>query len=365
MTHKRIVGRFVVISVGIYLLMAFLFYFYFFPATFYDRLFYMIPLILAPVIILTVKRVLTWYYKWKISRKQTKLINLRDEKKKMLERVMETETYKVAKSILDKFAEPALRRSTTLLSAAKDFTPQLKPLGTPTAVTGGLRQRALPAPSQQLIVATPSRAMVSADMAMRPSTAMRPELGRTPMLALAPSARTAMAGTPLPMPRMILPRDRSVFDKMVDYLVGDGPTNRYALICRTCSSHNGMAFREEFEYISFRCCYCFTLNPARKKRPSAPKLNFELQSPHIQGLPSDTSSSERNSPTDTDSESETLPKLEPQFQELIEELTTTKQEEQPMDVDTSESGDTVVEEAECNGEEEAHEAGVVGVTEKD
>ena len=38
-------------------------------------------------------------------------------------------------------------------------------------------------------------------------------------------------------------------DRVVEYLVGDGPNNRYALICRQCQSHNGMALKEEFEYI--------------------------------------------------------------------------------------------------------------------
>lgn len=53
------------------------------------------------------------------------------------------------------------------------------------------------------------------------------------------SIQHPVTGTPLPLPRAILPRDRSVFDKMVEYLVGDGPANRYALICKQCSSHNG------------------------------------------------------------------------------------------------------------------------------
>lgn len=55
-----------------------------------------------------------------------------------------------------------------------------------------------------------------------------------------------LAGTPLPRP--ILPQQRSYLDKLVEYLVGDGPSNRYALICRQCESHNGMALKEEFEY---------------------------------------------------------------------------------------------------------------------
>lgn len=51
------------------------------------------------------------------------------------------------------------------------------------------------------------------------------------------------------MPRPVLPRERSVLDRFVDYIVGDGPSNRYALICRQCQSHNGMALKEEFEFI--------------------------------------------------------------------------------------------------------------------
>jgi hypothetical protein len=41
-----------------------------------------------------------------------------------------------------------------------------------------------------------------------------------------------------------------LFDvQVVEYLVGDGPSNRYALICKQCYSHNGMALKEEFEYV--------------------------------------------------------------------------------------------------------------------
>merc|ERR1719350_1932236 len=75
-----------------------------------------------------------------------------------------------------------------------------------------------------------------------------------------------------PLPRPVLPRDRGYMDRVVEYVVGDGPNNRYALICRQCQSHNGMALKEEFEYIAYRCCYCHYWNPARKQRPTAPKL---------------------------------------------------------------------------------------------
>ena len=89
-----------------------------------------------------------------------------------------------------------------------------------------------------------------------------------------------MPGPPLPRP--VLPRERGYLDKFVEFLVGDGPTNRYALICRQCESHNGMALREEFEYIAFRCCYCYYWNPARKQRPVAPRLTPAAERPAVQ-----------------------------------------------------------------------------------
>jgi len=55
--------------------------------------------------------------------------------------------------------------------------------------------------------------------------------------------------------------------QMVEYLVGDGPNNRYPLVCRKCHSHNGMALRDEFEYLTFRCAYCYHMNSAPKTRP--------------------------------------------------------------------------------------------------
>lgn len=51
----------------------------------------------------------TWYYKRKISRNQEKLTEMQKEKKKILDQVTDTETYKKAKEILLKFAPDQLR----------------------------------------------------------------------------------------------------------------------------------------------------------------------------------------------------------------------------------------------------------------
>ena len=50
-----------------------------------------------------VKRTLTWWYYRKIRKNEEKLDQLREKKSKLLDEVMEKETYKVAKEILDKY----------------------------------------------------------------------------------------------------------------------------------------------------------------------------------------------------------------------------------------------------------------------
>ncbi|RMC18527.1 hypothetical protein DUI87_04418 [Hirundo rustica rustica] len=134
-----------------------------------------------------------------------------------LEEVMEKETYKTAKLILERFDPESSAKETEQPSAGTSATP-------------------------------------------RPGQGLHPP------------------GPPLARP--VLPRERGVVDRVIEYLVGDGPQNRYALICQQCFSHNGMALKEEFEYIAFRCAYCYFLNPARKTRPQAPRLpdfSFEKQ----------------------------------------------------------------------------------------
>merc|ERR1711913_203019 len=94
---------------------------------------------------------------------------------------------------------------------------------------------------------------------------------------------------------------KGYLDKFVDYLVGDGPSNRYALICKQCQSHNGMALREEFEFIAYRCCYCHYWNPARKQRPTAPRLEASALK---QQISTESSSSEEEESESRAKESE-------------------------------------------------------------
>lgn len=143
-----------------------------------------------------------------------------------------------------------------------------------------------------------------------------------------------MPGPPLPRP--VLPRERGYLDKFVEFLVGDGPANRYALICRQCESHNGMALREEFEYIAFRCCYCYYWNPARKQRPVAPRLTPAAERPAqtaSDSSGSDISAASSRSGSRRGSQSEVVPSREEVQEQAESKADTSEEETKAVDVE--------------------------------
>lgn len=271
--QKKLIGRLILYSIILYIGAGVIFYFYYLPITWTKRLLYSTPLLIFPVLIWLLKKFLHWYFVKRITKNDLALNELQDEKKKILEDVMEKETYKKAREILQKYDPARFKQLETPITAAK------------TATEGSaVRQRNVPSsqkamPQMRPVTPFPSRHVT-------PNARMSTPLN-TPHLPQTSGMRPRALSTPQingnfeqvrgpPLPRPILPRDRSTMDRVLEYLVGDGPQNRYALICRFCHSHNGMALKEEFEYLSFRCCYCYQMNMAKKQRPFAPKLEVPI-----------------------------------------------------------------------------------------
>lgn len=344
--HKKIVGRLTLYSVSLYIITAFIFYFYFFPASLYNRIFYIIPLLIFPILILITKKMITWYYKRKISHNQEKLDTMQAEKAKILEEVTETETYKNAKEILLKFAPDQLRMTplspqpTYKVSLASDTprrssTPQtaISPMPGP----GELRRRTIQSqnPAVSIHPGTPLGTGVVLPNVAPTQNPLSPQYqGSKPV-------NPSIVGYRTPLPRPILTRQRTYLDRIIDYLVGDGPSNRYALICRNCESHNGMALKEEFEYFGFRCCYCNFWNPARKQKPPAAKLESSTSHTHSLSAPTP----DERMTTNSDIETLNLPQVETSSPsdtdsdiEVVEQPEIVENPEQAVEVTEHETG---------------------------
>ncbi|XP_035916071.1 endoplasmic reticulum junction formation protein lunapark-B-like [Anopheles stephensi] len=283
--RKRFVGRFLVTSIVLYIVGSLIFYFIFFPPTWNERIVYSVPLLICPILIFVLKRVLAWHYERKLRLNANKLKDLRTDKKKILENVMEKETYKVAVEILDKFGDKSHRIQTQAFSAS------LTPLRAPKPMPVGQPAPRMPTPN------VPQRQQISPpSVAVRPATPMTPQMRPTGPMLTPHTAPGLMIRGPPPQYRQQSPMygarvnnavyrrtpfpiinqsEKGVLEKMVDYLVGDGPTNRFAMICAECCMHNGMVLKEEYEYTAFRCAFCNALNPAKKQRPVAPLLPYE------------------------------------------------------------------------------------------
>ncbi|XP_053621173.1 endoplasmic reticulum junction formation protein lunapark-B isoform X2 [Plodia interpunctella] len=244
-TQRRLNSYVNAYSVGLYVVFLVLYYYVYCGRGqhWLHSLMYASPFVVFPIVAIFLRSSISWYYKRSLEKNRMTLSKMREEKKKILEEVMNTETYKVAKELLDKYGTPEEQSR-----ALKPFVPSLNVPATP----GQLRQRQIAA----LQTSTP----ISNNMNVVPFNS---PLG---VGYKGPRLRSDQ------LPRPLVDKNRSALDKVVDYLLKDGPTQRMALICADCLSHNGMAMIEEFDYVSYICAYCGKLNPARKQRPTAPLL---------------------------------------------------------------------------------------------
>ncbi|XP_055966115.1 endoplasmic reticulum junction formation protein lunapark [Sorex fumeus] len=279
--QKLWVGRLILYSSILYLFTCLIVYLWYLPDELTARFAMTLPFFAFPLIIWSIRTVLIFFFSKRTERNNEALDDLKSQKKKILEEVMEKETYKTAKLILERF-DPDSKKT-------KEFEPPSAGAAVTARPGQEIRQRTIaqrnlsPAPvsssqgpSPQGPVSPGSPKDTSAPGGP-PERAITPALSSNVLPRRLGSPATSMPGMGHhppgpPLARPILPRERGALDRIVEYLVGDGPQNRYALICQQCFSHNGMALKEEFEYIAFRCAYCFFLNPARKTRPQAPRL---------------------------------------------------------------------------------------------
>ncbi|CAF4420901.1 unnamed protein product [Rotaria socialis] len=232
---------------AIYAILAYLitnatYYTLFFPQDVVVQAYAIITSVAIAVLLYGIHWVIRWYFRTIIQMKEEKLGLFNDRKQELFEEVKNKETYAIAKNLLEKYGEK---------------------------VTPEVRSPTMNEPQQRVSIKPPivgaEKPLVSV---MSPNTSLF-ENGNQQLQTPVRDGPTRLAAgvTPGKLPRAILPPQRTFWGAILDTIVGDGPSKRYALICKSCNSHNGMALEEEFEYLSFRCAYCNYFNGARKHKP--------------------------------------------------------------------------------------------------
>ncbi|KAK5975449.1 hypothetical protein GCK32_009326 [Trichostrongylus colubriformis] len=190
------------------------------------------------------------FFNWRINRKRQGLDSLVARKRDLLETVKETETFKVAKEILEKYDQESPK------SASQPSSPSAERKNPPDRIeqfqTPGEGKAPVP-----LMMSGPPRLPVKKLFTKSSENISTPE-------------GTAMKTPVVTRINPIRPFQRegtTAIDKLVDYFFGDGPGQRNALICSSCHGHNGMALPAEYDYLAYVCYICGHFNPARKFRP--------------------------------------------------------------------------------------------------
>ncbi|CAH2061267.1 unnamed protein product [Thlaspi arvense] len=104
-------------------------------------------------------------------------------------------------------------------------------------------------------------------------------------------------------PQGYVGHDGSWISRIAALLVGEDPTQSYALICGNCHMHNGLSRKEDFLYTTYYCPHCGSLNKPRHSEehsliaPADAAATVSLTPMESEVMNSSSSTSERgNSP---------------------------------------------------------------------
>ncbi|KAI3828214.1 hypothetical protein L1987_02311 [Smallanthus sonchifolius] len=74
-------------------------------------------------------------------------------------------------------------------------------------------------------------------------------------------------------PKAFGSQDGGWIARLAQLLVGEDPSQSYALICGNCHMHNGLARKEDFPFVTYYCPRCHALNQSRNSSPSSPSIS--------------------------------------------------------------------------------------------
>lgn len=140
----------------------------------------------------------------------------------------------------------------------------------PTPMPTETPRQAIPVASQQSVSASTTTTSPSPSSSAAPPTPAAAPQSHLPRTMPVP----AYMRSETPASVAAQSQNQSWMDKLVDMLVGESPSNSFALICEKCRSNNGLAPRDEMESIEFVCSACRHLNSRLKttaeRRASSP-----------------------------------------------------------------------------------------------
>ncbi|KAE9395209.1 hypothetical protein BT96DRAFT_997814 [Gymnopus androsaceus JB14] len=185
-----------------------------------------LPVLLGPIAILFIRRIVQIWYSRKGDAEERTLQKLLKQQREKVEEIKKKTNYYSTRELLQRYDD-----------SPSGTPPQQKSLPTQPPVT----------PQQQL--KTPQR--TNGAGAGAPRTPVSPAL----MQQL-----STMSSTPPEPPR------KQWLDKIVDVVLGDDDSARFALICEKCFAHNGLVKESVWEDTQYLCPKCKHFNPSKRSK---------------------------------------------------------------------------------------------------
>lgn len=227
------------------------------------------PIVALPIILLCLKRLIDSYFGSRFRHADAQFSKLEKAKEKMLAELENRDEFKQTLQLIDQLKSP--RPDRTVGPASATMTPAKGGRGvgqTPSATMPrpGVPPSAVKMQQQQGqqrpgFPATPA----SFDPRNPLATPARNGGNGVPPVGSPPSMPIASSSTSIPT--------RTGLDKVLDFILNDGPNNKYALICTRCFGHNGLVREQEVGKARYRCMYCGTINGP----PLTPEAQMQLQ----------------------------------------------------------------------------------------
>lgn len=225
-----------------------------------------LPVLGSPVLILSTRRIVRWWYRRIGAAEDKHLIDLKRQKREKIDEIKRATKYDHLRTLLERYdeagAKPTIVNARASASASAASTP----------IKGTNRSMSSSPSSKEdsSANATPQRA---------PTTPEAQALQAQRMAFMRQQANVVQPPRRSP-PAAMVPMQKTWLDKLADAILGadptvTGPEQKYALICARCHAHNGLALKQEFSEVQYICPHCAHFN---SRRPSSAPVGSPFNS---------------------------------------------------------------------------------------
>jgi len=232
------------------------------------------PVILTPLLVYMLSKLVSFWYRRRRVNEEVYLENLRTKQKMKVDELKKKTAFDRTRSLLERY-DPASKKAA---AATQGGAPEGQPIpgeaGMRTPQTNGRNPR-----DQRAM--TTGRLIPMSHPRQRLTPAQRAAIGiHGPIMEHAEGIDASIveaqqengeAAEMMPPVVVYQAPPKSWYEKLIDGIVGeDGPSTKYALICRRCYAHNGLALPEEIDTMQYICPKCGYFNPPRRNLSPVP-----------------------------------------------------------------------------------------------